>query len=406
MAIENFDYNLDIRNTAFEELVEENVEGMVGETVEGMVEENVEEMEEEEEIFNNDDTWTTEELFYKKQKLHPLLKCNKLDAMQIVLAFFMRHNLTFTALEDLLILINKLLGFKSVPVSKYFFFKLFSKKYKPQNVFFCKNKDCSAELVVEDEKLKNTCKFCQSENVCDTKKSQNYFVTLPISEQLKEVVTDQLHQFINVSNRDLFIKDIVDGEIYKSLPESGERHKITLTMNTDGVEVFKSSKNSLWPIQAVINELDLNDRFKTKNIMLLGVYYYNKHPDMQLFLKNMMIELKDLHSSGLEVQVENKIYYFDVHLVCGTFDGPAKAAVQNLTQHNGYYSCHYCEQQGEVVQVNTKGTLQVRYQYKENVVLRNSVEAVSNMKEASENDKLVKGNYNYHCSLDRNRVTK
>lgn len=128
---------------------------------------------------------------------------------------------------------------------------------------------------------------------------------------MKEVITEKLHHFINKTDRDSFIRDIVDGQVYNDLPEPAvESHRVTLTLNTDGVDVFKTSKNSLWPIQAVINEIDIKDRFKTKNIMLLGVYYYNKHPDMQLLLKNMMLELKELNSSGLEITVGNKTIGF------------------------------------------------------------------------------------------------
>lgn len=337
---------------------------------------------------------TLEEIYYKNQKVHPLLECSKLDAMQMVLAFFMRHNLTFVALEDLMHLINKILGNEALPTSKYFFFKLFSKNYQPKHVFFCKNTDCGAEVTLNDEtNLMQNCKFCKTDNICDTSKSQHYFVTLPIATQLKEVIRENINHFIvnKTNHNDNFIRDIIDGHVYQELPEQ-QRHRITLTLNTDGVEVFKSSKNSLWPIQAIINEMDVKDRFKTKNILLLGVFYYHKHPNMQLFLKNTMIELQELKSTGLEVTVGNKIYHFDVNLLCGTFDGPAKAAVQNLTQHNGYHSCHYCEQLGEAVEVNEKGTLQVRYCYKENVEQRNHSEALCNMREAAENNKSVKGN--------------
>ena len=36
---------------------------------------------------------------------------------------------------------------------------------------------------------------------------------------------------------------------------------ISLTLNTDGVAIFKSSKNSLWPVWLVINELPPTERY-------------------------------------------------------------------------------------------------------------------------------------------------
>lgn len=348
--------------------------------------------------FESEEEVNPSESFYKNQKLHPSLQCNKLEALQMILAFFLRHNLTFAALEDLLILVNNLLSQKSLPESKYFFFKLFSKNFSPSNVFFCKNNKCGAELVIDNSNLDTICNFCQTKNHCDIKKFDNYFISLPIEEQLKEVIKSKLYSFIKEPVRTETINDITDGNIYKMLPGKNDpngklRHKVTLTLNTDGVEVFKSSKKSLWPIQATINELNVIERFRTKNILLLGLYYHNNHPNMQLFLKKLVLDLIKLKDTGIEILADNNKYYFDVTLICGTFDGPAKAAVQNITQHNGYFSCHYCEQRGDSVVVNSAGTLQVRYPYKQEMIERTNDEAISNMKAASDGNSVKGRNY-------------
>ena len=52
--------------------------------------------------------------------------------------------------------------------------------------------------------------------------------------------------------------DIYNGECYRHLYDTGfctENGNLTLTVNTDGIPIFKSTSLSLWPVFALINEL-------------------------------------------------------------------------------------------------------------------------------------------------------
>ena len=58
------------------------------------------------------------------------------------------------------------------------------------------------------------------------------------------------------------ISDIWDGEEYKKHEEFlSKPHNISLTCNTDGVSIYKSSKISIWPAWFVINELPPSLRY-------------------------------------------------------------------------------------------------------------------------------------------------
>ena len=61
------------------------------------------------------------------------------------------------------------------------------------------------------------------------------------------------------SDRDDIMCDICEGREYRKHVQSGFLPKandiVSFTFNTDGVEVYKSSKYSLWPIWLRINEL-------------------------------------------------------------------------------------------------------------------------------------------------------
>ena len=71
--------------------------------------------------------------------------------------------------------------------------------------------------------------------------------------------------------------------MYKELiTEHGlSSNDISLTWNTDGVPVFKSSDYAIWPLQATINELP--PHLRHKNIMLLGLWFGQKQ-NMNVFL--------------------------------------------------------------------------------------------------------------------------
>ncbi|CAD6245217.1 GSCOCG00013587001-RA-CDS, partial [Cotesia congregata] len=66
------------------------------------------------------------------------------------------------------------------------------------------------------------------------------------------------------------ISDIRDSNLYKELKQQLPE-TFTLNYNTDGAPIFKSSKQSFWPQQLVINELPLKERFK--HIIYLGEFF-------------------------------------------------------------------------------------------------------------------------------------
>lgn len=112
---------------------------------------------------------------------------------------------------------------------------------------------------------------------------------------------EQLINFVNSKAYLYFGKiadnesDIVNSSVYKQLKEQNVIgiNDITLTWNTDGVSLCKSSKLSMWPLQVCINELLY--RIRRNNIMLCGLFYGNTKPNMNVFLEPFAKELLDLY---------------------------------------------------------------------------------------------------------------
>lgn len=88
--------------------------------------------------------------------------------------------------------------------------------------------------------------------------------------------------------------DIYSGELYKERmsnreSSSGNLH-LTGTLNTDGVNLYSSSRVELWPVFMAINELSPSLRFSRENILLIGMWQGKGKPPFAKFLLNISVE--------------------------------------------------------------------------------------------------------------------
>lgn len=68
-------------------------------------------------------------------KIHENLECTVMDVLSMIYAHSVRHNLNWTAVEDLIHLVNAVIGKDSLPSSKYMFKKMFKPKENFSYVF-------------------------------------------------------------------------------------------------------------------------------------------------------------------------------------------------------------------------------------------------------------------------------
>ena len=60
-------------------------------------------------------------------------------------------------------------------------------------------------------------------------------------------------------------------------------------------------------------------------------------------------------SLGFKIQIENKEFSVRAIITSGTFDAPAKSAVQNFVQFSGFYGCSYCLVEGKTCWTSARG---------------------------------------------------
>ena len=115
---------------------------------------------------------------------------------------------------------------------------------------------------------------------------------------------------------------------------------------TDGVDLFKKSKLSLWPLYLVSTDLNYSERYKLDNIIIVGIYYGKDTPPMQ----------KILELAFFPFLVNNTLKYngLDLNIKYIIADKPARAKVLNMQSHNSKNFCPLCLKETAIATINGK----------------------------------------------------
>ena len=107
-----------------------------------------------------------------------------------------------------------------------------------------------------------------------------------------------------------------------------------VSINIDGLPLFKSARTQLWPILA---KVDLGKPG------VVALFCSKWKPDsIEEYLSGFLHEYKQITENGFAWN--DKIYSVKIKaLVC---DAPARQFVKCIKGHNGHYSCERCEIKG------------------------------------------------------------
>lgn len=327
------------------------------------------------------------------------------ESMLMIMALFVKHNLTKTCLADIINLINlhciaeNLIEYSLYKFKTYFNISL--------DEVFRKHFYCS---VCPSEKLESEQDRCET---CREKTQVSYFIELPFLNQLQEMYKrDEFyeslqHRFYRQVPPNT-INDIYDASIYQQYTEPGEflsgADNISLGWYTDGIPVFKSSRVSMSPLFLIINELPFNLRFNRENILMAGLWFGNKKLAANHFLREFRDVFYNFFNNGYDFYLPRRPDPVNVKglLIFGACDLPAKAQFLNLVQFNGKYGCPNCLNQGETFvfrrdrdpenpEDNPRAGHTHIYRYERNVQLRTSAETMAQGLEAEAIGRPVKG---------------
>ncbi|CAF1640548.1 unnamed protein product, partial [Rotaria sordida] len=182
----------------------------------------------------------------------------------------------------------------------------------------------------------------------------NYFYTFNIRDQLSSILATTADMYLqkrtNVTPHSILtMKDIVDGNYYRKLLDEESDDILTLTMSTDGIQPFKSTEKSIWPVTFIINEIKRKKRFTFQNLILGGVWPGPAKPkrfEMSAVLETIILQLKELEKGSYFECCSDAGYvsrFLKVFLICACMDKPAQALVQNLPEPTAKFGCGRCE---------------------------------------------------------------
>ena len=169
---------------------------------------------------------------------------------------------------------------------------------------------------------------------------------------------DDLHYPLSNSLQDGFIHDIWNGNGVKPLTQDGGfltyPEHLGLSLSTDGVPVFKSSSDSLWPVYLNIYNLPPSIRTNSENTLLCGLWFGPQKPAIKALLQPVVKMLQSLYTVGLTVKVRSGAKTIRAILLNAVFDLVAKAPILNMKQFNGMYGCLVCTHPGTTVSRSTR----------------------------------------------------
>lgn len=232
------------------------------------------------------------------------------------------------------------------------------------------------------------CSFCGTHVEKDSKRCTNQFCLKDLSQPgavgyfIQHSIIKQLqlmckrnsflekirsHRFKHYQeNEGNTIKDVYDGTNYREAFRKGflsDPNSISFSLNTDGVQIFKSSMVSMWPVYMLINELPLSERKLKENIIYYGLWISSRKPIMWSFLKPLHKEMCELEDGVCMKDYKETSFRLRATVLNCVCDLPARCMMSNSMQFNGAYCCWFCLQRGETYTTNKGGHVHIfRYQ--------------------------------------------
>lgn len=270
------------------------------------------------------------------------------EVLMMLIQYSLVNALPLTAIENLFKLINCIFVESIIPETKYFIDKLFNPKNCTTYHALCDNCGQNIGTFTSSDIIKK-CALCNFDTNVKDSMYANFFVTLDPSTQISDLIEancDYYDDVVNykVSNNQV-IGSIYDGKLYqrfvKGLDSSDRNRYVTVIFNTDGAPLFESSTYSIWPIYIMLNELPIEIR--TKNLIVVGLWFNKKKPDMNVFLKPFVEKMNSMGDIGVPCKIKNEMRVIKLFCLVCCVDSVARAPMQGLQQFNGKYGCNWCK---------------------------------------------------------------
>lgn len=191
----------------------------------------------------------------------------------------------------------------------------------------------------------------------------NFLVYIPLAQQIKLTLDKHFDLIMDYSNRpkNESISDIDDGLVYKqTVSKNPGSIVLSLTINTDGGQVYKSKNHSIWPVQIYQNFLPPNIRFKPENILLCALYFGEHKPLITKIMHPLAEEIDWLQENGIKFIRNGSMLKCIPVVMFASVDWPVRATLSGRKTYAGVQACSMCLHPAKSI-VDHTGSKYVRY---------------------------------------------
>lgn len=293
----------------------------------------------------------------------------RINNVNIVMNHRIQYNSTYAQIENIAKLLNnKQNATEKIPTDRRTLKKYVDKRFEKEIHIIC---DKCEEFVNQG--------YCDDCKWTTKKKMKNFIVYIPLKQQIEYFIDkyfDEIISFLN-EERDELYRDIYDGTILNEIKKNYfDCIILSMTMNADGAQPYKSSKSTFWPIQLCQNYLPPKLRYKSENIIVSVLYNSREKPDMSKLVFPLAKEINSLLVEKIARFSNEKLYKFVPNITLVTCDLPAKAVMMGMKTYSGYSSCSLCIHPGVRIQGKNKRSY-IRYTKLQNAPkLRDEIETI------------------------------
>lgn len=274
------------------------------------------------------------------------------ELLLMLLKFSLMNHACLTEMSKLFRLINAIFVKPILPESRYMLNMILNPDNNTELYGCCpKCGNCLGKLGEVDENV--VCNICQNQTDLSTPSCENLFAVLDTSKSISDIINSHEDYYNNIVKERVYeenhMKDIYDGKMYRdfvsALPKEDRDRYVTLTLNTDGAPVFKSSKYSIWPVYLMINEIPVQERFS--KIVTCCLWFNKIKPSMETFLYPLVNQINNFSRDGIECTIQGEVRKLKLFILLCCVDTVARAPVLGKMQFNAHFGCDWCEHPGE-----------------------------------------------------------
>lgn len=184
--------------------------------------------------------------------------------------------------------------------------------------------------------------FFDLEKKMQEKFSNNRFRTLLHAGKMRIIQRNGMKSF------EKFLEDINDGSMMRRLNNGYLMYQQNLSFQIfiDGVSPFKGSSHKLIPVYIVNLQIDLENRFKLENMIMIGLLSIKGEFDVQIFYTKLVERLNQKLQKMILKLGED---HFECHALVTSIICDMKERESIFNFSSGYFGCFFCTEKGELI---------------------------------------------------------